>query len=55
MKAFKDLKGKIPAKDGDRVALVRFQYGPDLIQRNPLRRPIMFEWLPTFNEEEGVA
>ena len=43
MKAFKDLEGKIPAKEGDRVALIRQTYDQnlDLIQVKRNRRPIM--------------
>ncbi len=53
MKAFKDLEGKIPAKEGDRVALIRQTYDQnlDLIQAKRNRRPIMRGWKPTFKTE----
>ena len=50
MKCFKDLEGKIPAKEGDRVALVKMPYIDDLIQRKPGRRPILHNLLPTFTK-----
>ena len=53
MKAFKDLEGKIPAKEGDRVALIRQTYDQnlDLIQAKRNRRPIMHGGKPTFKTE----
>ncbi len=52
-KYFKDLEGKIPAKEGDRVALVRHSTDKslDLIQADPNRRPIMRSGNPTFEPE----
>jgi len=37
--AYCDLEGTIPAKNGDKVALLRDVRGGDLIQENPLLRP----------------